>query len=41
MENLEHFLVLEDTEETVEEDLEADWRGLRSVQHETGDVEDD
>jgi len=32
--------MLEDTEETVQEDLEADGRGLCTVQHQTRDVKD-
>ena len=33
--------MLQDTEESVEEDLEANGRGVGTVQHQTGDVEHD
>lgn len=38
-EHLEDFLALQDAEQTVQEDLEADGESLAAVQHQGGDVE--
>lgn len=41
VQDLKYFIVLNDTEQPVEEDLEANGSGVGSVQHEAGNIEDD
>lgn len=39
VQDLDHLLLLQDGEQAVQEDLEADGDGLRAVQHQAADVE--
>lgn len=41
VQDLKDFVVLDDTEQPVKEDLEANGSGMGSVQHQAGNIEDD